>query len=133
MAATERLARGHHMSNPGGYNRPSHPTFALGERKAFLGREGTGIGGIYSNRTGKNLRWGCRNPGEQVQYAMRWSRAGVPCAPTRRRGGTRVESSGSGGRSKRVWVDMGYIEVGEFISGGVGAVEHDGSDKKWKK
>ena len=77
----------------------------------------------------KSLRWGCRNPVYPVQYAMRWRRARVPCAPTRRRGGTRVEYSGKKGRRKRVWVDMGYIGVGEFISGGFGAVEHDGSNK----
>jgi len=53
----------------------------------------------------------------------------VPCAPTRRRGGTRVEYSGKRGGRERVWVDMGYFGDGEFISGGVGAVEHDGSDK----
>ena len=40
-----------------------------------------------------------------------------------------MEYSGKKGRRKRVWVDMGYIGVGEFISGGFGAVEHDGSDK----
>lgn len=34
-----------------------------------------------------------------------------------------------GGGRERVWVDMGYFGDGEFISGGVGAVEHDGSDK----